>query len=133
LQEEEDVQAHIEDCPDRTDVVVAELELAQAEVWNYFLFILLRVFDTQVVDLHVYSMTNLEELNYIVTTVANGSLYSTCGVPQGDHVVGYVSEIEVEPFAFEPALLLRYEGSDAVQGVQPGVLGGTRMEVGRWP
>lgn len=60
LDEEEHVEAAIEDGPNRANLVILEGILAEAKVRDLRLIVLLAVFDAEVVDFYVVTMPLFE-------------------------------------------------------------------------
>lgn len=106
LQKQENVQADIEKCPHRANVVILETIFAVSKLWNVRLGILLIGLKTQVVYFYTHTMSALEKLDEVVTIVSDGGLDTTSRKAASYHVVRDISEIKIISATDEPLLLL---------------------------
>lgn len=93
LEEQKDVEANVETCSDRANVMVWKAVLSVAELRDGGLVILLGWLNAEVVDLDINSMSHFKELDYILTVISDGWLHSSSWIPKSYHVVVDVRQI----------------------------------------
>ena len=97
--------------------MIFKLIFSEAEIWNCRLIVLFAFFDAEVVNLNVHTMAQFEEPNDILLAVSDSSLETTGWKPEGNNMVGDVSQIEVEAVDNQAPLLEGDAFADAVEWI----------------
>lgn len=113
LNEKEHIKADLEDGARGADVVVAESEIAQTEVWNRLLLVLATIFNAQVVNLDEAAVALLEELTNFLATITQVPLETFGREAHRDDLVGDVGQVEVVALRHHTMLVLRDERTES--------------------
>lgn len=113
LNEKEHIKADLEDGARGADVVVAESEIAQTEVWNRLLLVLATIFNAQVINLDEAAVALLEELTNFLATITQVPLETFGREAHRDDLVGDVGQVEVVALRHHTMLVLRDERTES--------------------
>ena len=82
------------------------------KIWDFLLFIPLFLFNTEVINLNIISMSCFQESNYIISIVSVYGINSYSWKTTGNYKLSDICKIQIETFSLEPDLLLRYKLSN---------------------
>lgn len=111
LQEQKYIHTNIETGSNWADIVIWEAVFTITKFWNFWLVILFTLLDAKVVNLNIYSMSHLKELDNILSIVSDGNIYTCSWITKGYHIIVNISEIKIKTIYFKSIFLLTYESS----------------------
>ena len=117
LKKQENIQADIEECSHRANVMILETIFAVSKLGNIRLGILLVGLKTQVVYFDTDTMSALKKLDEVLTIVSDGGLNATSWETARYYVVRDISKIKIVPTTDKSLFLLRNQGPDNIKRI----------------